>query len=185
MEQGEEIDYNNLISSESNENSNLSNTNNDSCDVEKTAFNICLNLVNLKKLQFNFIWSNKITQENLNTPKLFEDVKQNIILNEIILNSIIKFAEKINTLFKEILYSESNEIDKLTLWTSALIQKMKNLLAVKNKNFSIKKESLKPLIELKQFYQLFQDELIQNELSKKLDDFYQYINEFNNIISSD
>src|SRR5687768_4851023 len=88
-------------------------------------------LIEVKRLQFNYIWTNKITQEDLATPKALDNQKDNMILSKNIFNSIVKFSERTNELYLKILNNTSdNKDDYLDLLyvTSALIQKMKNFL---------------------------------------------------------
>ena len=118
-------------------------------------------LIDNKKLQLNFIWANKITQEDLCTPKSLEDSHQNIKLINNIFLSILKHATKINEMFERVLYGENddylNQENLITLFitTASLIQKIKNFLEIKTKLFKKEKFLAEPLIKLEKYFGLF------------------------------
>lgn len=162
-----------------------------STDSGKIVDNVMLNvnkLVENKKLQLNYIWSNKITQEELNTPKILDDSQQNNQLTNKIFQSILKFANKINEVFKVLICSDQLEEEKamkLLVLTGSLIQKFKNFFQVKTKQFKIQKSSLEPLIKLEENYNLFKSNLPMPDISKKLEDFQTCISDFNSLLEED
>jgi hypothetical protein len=188
------------IDQENNSNSNINNSNNiynsnlylkeNTQTNEKNLLSIHNKLIDIKRLQFNYIWTNKITQEDLSTPKIFDNQKDNLQISKNIFNSIVKFSDRTNEIFNKILNNNSNIDNKddylnLLYITSALIQKMKNFLIIKSKHFKLNKDMMKSLIEVKNNYQIFQNYFKQNELAKKLDEYYQYIKEFINMAITD
>jgi hypothetical protein len=157
-------------------------------EIGNKILNLTNNIIDSKRLQLNYIWSNKITQEDLNTPKILEDSAQNSqIVNQLFI-SIIKYASKINEIFETILYSsEFNQesVFDLIFISSALIQKFKNFFQIKNKQFKKEKYLIEPLTKLSRYYGLFKINIKKEEISKKVDEFHNLISEFNQMLETD
>ena len=147
------------------------------------------NIIDSKRLQLNYIWCNKITQEDLNTPKILDDSAHNLQLANQIFLSIIKYANKINESFETLVYSpesfDEDSVFSLIIKTSALIQKFKNFFQIKTKQFKKEKYLIDPLTKLQKYYGLFKINIIKDELSKKIEEFYNYISEFNLMLETD
>ena len=77
-------------------------------EVENTL-KIINKVIDYKKLHFNHIWANKITQEDYLTMKSLEDVNNNNKLLENLMNSILRFTDKINDLFYLIINTKSDD----------------------------------------------------------------------------
>jgi hypothetical protein len=136
-------------------------------------------LIEAKKLQFNHIWACKITQEDLNIPQTYDDGKINICLMKNLSNSIIKFAINLFQIFENSLYTAKDDYKELLYLSNALVQKIENLSRIKSKDFKISKDSLEPLIRLQSLYKLFINNISSNDLSKRLEEIYVTINDFN------
>lgn len=72
----------------------------------ENSLKIVNKIIDYKKLQFNHIWPNKITQEDYLTMKALEDLHKNNKLLENLMLSIMRFADKINDLFDVIINSK-------------------------------------------------------------------------------
>jgi hypothetical protein len=162
--------------------------------VDKCVF-ITSKVIDSKKLQFNYIWANKITQEELTTPKALEDNIMNLKLVQNTFDLILIISNKINAKFEflfnipEVLSEPNeeicNEVYNILRLTSAMIQKCKNFLEIKTKQFKITKESLLSLINLRKYYSTFVNNIKSEDLSKRIDEYYQLIQNFLDILTTD
>ena len=146
-------------------------------------------LIESKKLHINYLWNNRITQEDLNTPKHLDNNIQNLHLINFIFITALKFANKINEILESIIYLEDQFdeeiIVKVIMYTSCLIQKLKNFYAIKIKAFKKEKCLVEPLFKLQKYYGLFKLNLNQNEISIKVLEIYDYLTEFNKMLEMD
>lgn len=159
------------------------------------SLNLTNRLVEIKKLQFNHIWSNKITQEDLNTPKQLDDDKDNMILMKNIFAGVARFAVKINEMFENVLFKNKVDLSggnnnsevyfNLLVFTNSLLQKLKNFFAIKTKYFKISREMMEPLIIMQNYYKLFHSNINANVIAKPLEEFYQKLTEFNSLLIVD
>ncbi len=134
-------------------------------------------------MHLNYIWSNKITQEEINQPKQYDSIEDNTKLTKIILNSIKKLNFKIIEIMDEILnkniYFKILEIrvNRLILFSSALIQKLKNLNEAKIRTFKLEKEYIDSLNKIKQTFRNMKKLVGEKELSIKLFEIYDQLSE--------
>ena len=108
----------------------------------ENALKIVNKVIDYKKLHFNHIWANKITQEDYLTMKSLDDVNNNNKLLENLMNSIIRFTDKINELFNVIINTkfEENDGKNLELFFSLsknLENQFKNFVNARTKYFKI------------------------------------------------
>jgi len=140
-------------------------------------------IIDQKRLHLNYIWSNKITQEEINQPKQYDSIEDNTKLTKIILNSIKKLNFKIIEIMDEILnkniYFKILEIrvNRLILFSSALIQKLKNLNEAKIRTFKLEKEYIDSLNKIKQTFRNMKKLVGEKELSIKLFEIYDQLSE--------
>lgn len=168
----------------------IENEKNEEILKEKALSNIS-KLINSKKLQLNYIWSNKITQEDLNTPKQLEDQQQNNLLASNIFNSMIKFANHVNSIFENIFLCDNDanlsdeKVMSILVTTSAIIQKMKNFCEIKTRIFKKEKSIADPLLKLQEYFGLFKSNIKFSDLCKKIEEIYNYLSDFNQMLISD
>jgi hypothetical protein len=150
-------------------------------------------IVESKKLQMNYIWCTKISQEDLNTPKILEDPGQHLQMLSNLFQSIVRLANKINEVFENLINTNTGELSEsnfeelcysFMITTSALVRKLKNFIELKNKQFKKEKNAIEPLIKLQKYFGLFKLNF-KGSLSKKLEEFYQHICEFINNLEND
>jgi hypothetical protein len=164
-------------------------TNQDIISVATENLNI---VIESKKLQMNYIWCTKISQEDLNTPKILEDPNQHLQLLSNMFESILRLATKVNVDFENLINSnemKENNFNELCYnmmyLSSALVRKFKNFVELKNKQFKKDKNLIEPLLKLQKNFSLFKLNLKGKTLSKTLEDFYQNICDFNNLLEID
>jgi hypothetical protein len=140
-------------------------------------------IIDQKRLHLNYIWSNKITQEEINQPKQYDSIEDNTKLTKIILNSIKKLNFKIIEIMDEILnkniYFKILEIrvNRLILFSSALIQKLKYLNVAKIRTFKLENEYIDSLNKIKQTFRNMKKLVGEKELSIKLFEIYDQLSE--------
>ena len=133
-----------------------------------------------KKLTLNGIWTSKISQEDPYSIFPLENTNENLILMNILFNSILVFSKKINEylillLNPEIKDSTSDEyVCLISAYSRSLIAKIKNFRDIKTKSFKLSKESLFEIKNLKDQFNLFD---IQ-EGSKLISDITSFLSEF-------
>lgn len=163
-------------------------------DPLKVTLDILGNEIDLKKLQMNHIWCNKITQEDLNTPILLDDTNQQLQLLNNLFHSIITLANHINDHFEYLMSSSEQIIEEkleefvynsLIIKTSALIQKLKNFIEVKNKQFKKERHFIDPLNKLQKFYTFIRMNSKSNSSSKKVELFLNTISDFLSMLDSE
>jgi hypothetical protein len=102
--------------------------------------------------------------------------------------SMIKCANKINEIFETLLYSteyNQDSVYSLIFLTSALIQKFKNFFQIKTKQFKKEKYLIEPLTKLSRYYGLFKINIKKDEISKKIEEFHNFISDFNQMLETD
>src|SRR5690606_17213442 len=137
-------------------------------------------LIESKKLQLNHIWATKITQEDMSTPKQFDDNKINVLVNKVVFDSIIKLANNINDTFQRIFRQDEiyfEECEKIMLQTNALIHKIKIFMEIKVKLFKINEEMMEPLKALYKYYSFMRSNIGVTNLAKKIEEFYNTLND--------
>jgi hypothetical protein len=145
-------------------------------------------LIENKKLQFNNIWANKITQEDISVPKQFDDIKNCLILNRIIYDSLLKLAKKINENFEKLIrdYTNGENIDiaseklcyNIVLLTNALLFKMNSFLEIKIKQFKISDEMLESIKILQKYFMFFKNHINVQDICKRIEIFYNKLSDF-------
>ena len=155
--------------------------------LQENEFNID-KIIENKKLQLNYIWSNKITQEDINHPRKLDSNEENLKLMKIILNSVMKIVKKIISLFEdifdgnfEIFYME-DKAKKLVLLSSALIQKLKNFVDVKTRTFKPEKSFIDDMVKVLDYYKLIKSNLQNFEISRKFIEINDSLVEYSDII---
>ena len=106
------------------------------------AIKIVNKIIDYKKLQFNHIWPNKITQEDFLTMKSLDDVQKNNKLLDNLMMSILRFTDKINELFEIMINSipeDNNEKSLELLYTLSknLENQFKNFVNARTKYYKI------------------------------------------------
>lgn len=171
-------------------NNNGSNTNlvEGPIDVFQKVGNETNKLIETKKLQFNDIWTNKITQEDLYVPKTILDMNSMQALNRILFNSIIKYASKINDLF--ILLSQEKEGVKILEYSNSILIislalhfKMRNFLQVKGSALKYDSNTLMPLSKVIQWYKCLNEQL-EKDTMVQINELITFFNDFKNEISN-
>lgn len=122
------------------------------------------NVINQKKLTFNNIWISKLSQEDIYMIKPLENSNENLILINILFNSILVFSKRINErlviLTSPTFLSKSNKekeilVEEVNKYSNSLICKVINFRVIKNKAFKISKENLFEIKSLKDQVNVF------------------------------
>jgi len=136
-------------------------------------------IIDQKRLQLNYIWANKITQEEINQLKKYDSAEEVNKQIKIIVNSISKLAEKINESFIQIFDDKTDfrtmefKVNKLILYSSSIIQKMKNLNDVKMRNYKLDNEIAENLNKIIKIYRQIKISITEKELSTKFNEIYE------------
>jgi hypothetical protein len=138
-------------------------------------------LIENKRLDFNSIWNSKINQGDINLPRRFEDTKDNIGMNRLLFEGIIKLAVCINDTFQRLFSKEEYEkkdLYNILIWTNALLYRLAIFKEVKVKQFKLESDIINPLRTLTKYYFLFKTNVDMNDLSKRVVEYYNILNEF-------
>jgi len=165
-------------------------------DYYSKAYTSTEKIINHKKLQFNYIWTTKITQEDISIPRQLPENQTNQELTKVILLSIIKCANKINNTFENIFFNSEihvshsekyfyKEITEMIVVSAAIMKKMKNFLEIKSKNFKINKFVVEPLTILQKYFGLFKHNIKSEEISTRIWEIYTTVTEFNDMLILD
>lgn len=149
--------------------------------VKKTIQNLNSVIVN-KKLSFNNLWTSKINQDDPYAIQPLENSNENLILINILFNSILVFSKKINEMLIILLNQELNAVKKLeyvqkiSVFSRSLMTKIRNFQEIKSKSFKLSKESLFEIKNLKDHFNMIVMPNGSESISKFaecLDEFYQ------------
>lgn len=152
------------------------------CNIIKSTLKGLNSYIIKKKLTLNGIWTSKISQDDPYTINSLDNPNDNLILVNLLFNSILVFSKKINEYLKLLLDTEikdelSNEyVSLVSIYSKSLVSKIKNLKEIKNKHFKLSKESLFEIKNLKDQLNLFDiqggSKLI-SETTSILNEFYE------------
>ena len=158
----------------------------------KKAYLSTNKIISHKKLQFNYIWTTKITQEDISIPTQLNDLQKNQALTKNILLSIIKFANKVNNTFENIFFNADKhilnenqlfeEISEMMVVSVSILKKMKNFLEIKTKQFKINKFVVEPLTVLQRYFGLFKHNVKKEEISTRISEIHSTVTEFNDML---
>ena len=167
-------------------------------EIKEKGINVLNTLIENKKLQINYIWSNKINQIDPGIIKSIDDNQKNLILIKNIFNNLIKFTKIINDIFQFIHENEmqnfklddnyNNKLSDLAFFLASLLHKIRNFLEIKIKSFKISKGMIEPIVILINYFKLFNN-LKNNslisikllEISDSIQNFYEIIALENNL----
>lgn len=141
-------------------------------------------IISSKKLTLNGIWSSKITQEDPFVISPLDNSNENLILINILFNSILVFSKKITEKMGLIFSAEikldakKEYVQEVCLLSRSLVSKIKNFREIKNKSFKLSKESLFEIKNLKDQFNVLDiqggSKLI-TDTSEFLGDFYEEV----------
>ena len=129
--------------------------------IKKITSNVNFIIQN-KKLSLNNLYNNKnsIIEDPYQIQPL-ENVNENVILINIVFNSILVFGKKIDERLIQLLNPDLNHakrienIKNIIAFSKSLLIKIKNFKDIKTKSFKLSKESLYEIKSLKDHYTVF------------------------------
>lgn len=157
----------------------------------KESQNTIDKIIESKKLQLNYIWSNKITQEDINIPKIYESNEDIMKQIKITLNSASKLYTRILQLISQIFQEDfditkaTDYVSKILLYTSSLIQKIKNLNDIKPRSFKLDKDTYDNINKVLDFYIQIKSNVSEAEISSKLIEIHDELKKQMEILTND